>query len=188
MSRRSYSNEAISHLVGMKFFCSKWDPFHVAPITITVHPDTKKFVYKVDGVFFENVNQVGCYLKGRINMGTYTDSRLRPAMLTNCNGDSLQVLVENESYVEKKETSKKIVHCSNVDKLEGKLPSIAKKFIKEVYKFGKPISQDDLYKRLKLNYKINFTDRKKVVRALIQDGLMVKYSNLTYEFNSEVLA
>lgn len=78
MSKVSYMDKNIAHLIGTRFNPTWGD--QKTEVEIQINPRTKRVEYKIGPTYLPNVNQVGWHLKGKLDCPEL-DSHFRPKML-----------------------------------------------------------------------------------------------------------
>ena len=187
MSRISYTNKNISHLVGKKF-TSTWGN---TIIEIQPNPRTGRIEYKIGPTYLPNVNQVGWYLKGKIDC-PQIDSRFRPKMMLDIESNKTLYDLRRESSKEVKNSFNRTVVYNNTPvKNENKqfchscshLSLEQKECVKHLlqgFKYCNKVSQETLYNSIKSFSNFTFNERKEIVKRMFEDKLIYKRDGYYY--------
>lgn len=192
MGKSSYSGKNIEHLVGSNFLVKNT---YYPLISIVFNVETNRPMYKIDSTYFDTVNAVGWYLKGRHNgLASATDSKLRPDKLIEVSsGKTLKELVHptTDEPTAAKLTKQKVYQPKKklshpyVDILPVRYRDAAKKVVTLTYKHGFADKQT-FYSWMKEAGVKFFQDRKRIAYALIHDKIIVKEGEI-YKLSEEIL-
>lgn len=192
MGKVSYLDANIAPFVSRSFHTT-WG-IGESKITIAFHRQTGRFEFKIGPAYFPSINQLGWHLLGCLDQKK-SDSGFRAKMLIdNETGNTLAELRAMYPGNKKRKTVSKSVAprkmtvyvaktspMTAVSSLPKKHQEIADKLVEAMGKIRRPITVEELYNPLKVNYGLSYKERTRLVSKLMHDKVIFKNSNNCYE-------